>query len=185
MKDEEASPLASVPPGRSPAQVRADSRAVFQRHEALEMSAARRQLRQDVLRWAWRAALPGALLGWGLSYGMAPLSTHLSSSWAHPGALTSPLLGAAFGWLGAAAVSLLVHSVFAEDRDIPIIIGGATALSGLAGALHGAGLGSPVAMAPFIGLALPVGLVAGTAILVMYSAGRATWAWARKEIRGS
>jgi hypothetical protein len=178
-------PLASAAQVRSPAQVRADSRAAFQLHEATEMSAARRQLRQDMLRWAWRAAGPGAVLGWGLSYGLTPLSTHLSSSWARPGALTSLLLGAACGWLGAATVSLLVHSVFTEDRDIPVIVGGATALGGLVGGLYGAGFGSPVAMAPFIGLALPVGLVAGTAILVVYSSGRAAWTWASKEIRGS
>jgi hypothetical protein len=156
-------------------------RAQFAQEEAMEMSQARHQLRREAQRWALRAIIPAALIGWALGPVLAPVFIQSNSEWSRPGALLSLLLGAMCGALGAALISLLCHSLFNEDQEIPIIVVGVTMLLATAGGLYGAGLGDFTGA--FIGVALgaPLGLIGGVGVLIVYSA--VTWvaAWIRKE----
>jgi hypothetical protein len=173
-------PILEVGAGRR--QERRERREKFARQERRDMRGERVVLLRKALLWALAAALPGALVGWGLAYLLDNFAGELGPGWAPPGGGVSMLLGALCGALGAALAGLCYHSLLAEDQDVPLILGGVTTSAAILGGIYGAGQGGVLHTAAGITLGIPAGLCGGVAVWMVYSVLSWAYRWARAEV---
>lgn len=159
------------------------SRAAFELQELREMRQARATMIGTGLRWGTFAVVPVALAAWGIAIFLAPLARAIHADWLAPAGWVPLAVGAVCGFLGAAAAGILCDTVLHEDRDVPVIVLGAATLCSIIGGIYGAGSGMVSAVAGTVAAAV-LGILAGTAALVLYWAGREVYLWVRQGLKG-
>jgi hypothetical protein len=162
-----------------------DRRKVFARQERLEIQQGRRRLLGLALRWAVVGALPGALFGWGIGFILGLASEQLSPGWAAPAALVSLFLGAVGGALGGAMAGALFHSLFAEHRDVPLVVVGVMTLFVIGGSIYGAGQEGAWHIAVGLAVGIPVGIIGGVVVFLCYGVLKWACVWIRRDVYGS
>ena len=157
---------------------------MFGQRELREMRQEQRAIRAKALRSALTVALPFALFGWASSYVLGLIQGDGDRGFMSMAAAASLLLGATCGALGGALAALLYHSLFEEDQDIPVIVIGVMTLFTILGGVYGMSQGTFAATAGGLAIGTAVGLCAGVAVLMLYSALRGICLWIYKEARG-
>ena len=165
-------------------QKRAERQKAFARREVCEMRRERALLLGKALCWAISSAVVAGLFGWGVGSVLDPISGAISPGWSPPAASVRLLLGISCGALGGATIGLFYHSVFEEERDVPVLVLGVMTLFVLIAGIRGAGHGGVLSTLAGLAVGIPAGLCSGMVVSLVYLVLRWSYLWLRDEIRG-
>jgi hypothetical protein len=144
----------------------------------------RRALLMRAVRESWIIAVPAGLLGLGLGYVATSLLEGHIPGLTSAAAGQSVLLAAVVGVLGGVIAGLLNHSVFEEDKEISIITVGFATVFVIVGGVSGVGHESYFYCGMGLAAGVPVGLLCGVLMSMLYTALKHLFLWGRKETRG-